>query len=99
MLENLLLVDNFFKFARIVSRIERKDMSELNIKVGDLVELNNKDLVNHGVRMFVASMKKDGEVYVANLGLKFNQIDEKTGKNEIKEYGLKVPCVWLKKVE
>lgn len=73
-------------------------MLNKDIKVGELVEIKNKDLVNNGLRLFICEIKESGGSFIVQLGIKLNQVSEHNGEYLIRPLGINVPIEWVKKV-
>lgn len=73
-------------------------MLKTDIKVGELVEIKNKDLVNNGLRLFIYEIKESGGSVIVQLGMKLNQVSEHDGEYLIMPLGINVPIEWVEKV-
>lgn len=73
-------------------------MLKTDLKVGELVEIKNKDLVNNGLRLFIYEIKESGGCVIVQLGMKLNQVSEHDGEYLIMPLGINVPIEWVEKV-
>lgn len=73
-------------------------MLNKGVKVGDLVEIKNVELVNNGLRLFICEIKESSGSAIVQLGIKLNQVSEPGGDYIIKPLGLSIPIEWIEKI-